>query len=307
MSQRYLKEVHDFIRNNVAGRTAQELADLTNAAFGTDFTASSMKSYKANHKLRSGTPGGLPKDRPTELYPAEVAAYIQAKYKGTSYADMATQLKETFGRDYTQAQIMGYYKNHKLNSGLTGRFKKGHTPPNKGRKGYVAPGSEKGWFQKGSTPWDTVPVGTIVTKTDGYLWKKINDTPGVWLQNWKQLHLLIWEEAHGPVPEGYRVIFKDKNKQNCVLENLALVSLAENAVMNNCGLRFENAANTETGILIAKIKIAAGKRKKRRCHHERVHRGEAAGADPAAADRRRPGDQPGRADQRNPGEPGRPV
>lgn len=268
MSQRFPKEVHDFIRNNVAGRTAQELADMTNAAFGTNFTASTMKGYKANHKLRSGTPCGLPKGRATEMYPAEVAAYIQANYKGTSYASMAAQLKETFGREYTPAQIMGYYKNHKLNSGLTGRFEKGNIPPNKGRKGYVAPGSEKGWFQKGGTPWDTVPVGTIVTKTGGYLWKKIDDKPGVWLQNWKQLHLLIWEEAHGPVPEGHRVIFKDKNKQNCVLENLALVSLAENAVMNKNGLRFENAAHTETGILIAKVKIAAGKRKKRRTTHE---------------------------------------
>ena len=51
MSQRYPKEVHDFIRDNVEGRTAQELADLTNAAFGTAFTAASMKSYKTNHKL----------------------------------------------------------------------------------------------------------------------------------------------------------------------------------------------------------------------------------------------------------------
>ena len=264
MSQRYPKEVHNFIRNNVAGHTTQELAEMTNAAFGTNFTAASMKSYKANHKLRSGTPCGLPKGRATEMYPAEVAAYIQANYKGTSYASMAARLKETFGREYTPAQIMGYYKNHKLNSGLTGRFEKGNIPPNKGRKGYVAPGAEKGWFQKGSTPWDTVPVGTIVTKTDGYLWKKIDDKPGVWLQNWKQLHLLIWEETRGPVPEGSMVIFKDGDRKNCAPENLALVSLAENAVMNNCGLRFENAAHTETGILIAKIKIAAGKRKKRR-------------------------------------------
>ena len=225
MSQRYPREVHAFIRDHVAGRTAQELADMTNAAFGTNFTASSMKSYKANHKL---------------------------------------------------------------NSGLTGRFEKGHIPPNKGRKGYVAPGSEKGWFQKGSTPWDTVPVGTIVTKTDGYLWKKIDDKPGVWLQNWKQLHLLIWEDAYGPVPEGHRVIFKDGDHQNCTLENLALVTLAENAVMNKSGLRFTNAAHTETGILIAKIKIAAGKRKKRRNTHERKsnsggHQGAGEGAGGGAA------------------------
>ena len=266
---RYPKEVHDFIRDNVSGRTAQELADMTNAAFGTGFTAASMKAYKNNHKLKSGTPGGLPKGRATELYPAEVAAYIREHYKGTGHAAMAAQLKAVFGREYTTAQIKAYYQNHKLNSGLTGRFEKGHISHNKGLKGCIAPGCEKGWFKKGGQPWDTVPVGTIVTKTDGYLWKKIDDKPGIWLQNWKQLHLLLWEEAYGPVPEGYRVIFKDKNKQNCVLDNLALVSMAENVVMNREGLRFENPEHTEAGILIAKIKIAAGKQKKRRNTRER--------------------------------------
>lgn len=176
MSQRYSEEVHEFVRKHVKGKTAKELAKMTNERFGTNFTASSMKSYKANHKL---------------------------------------------------------------NSGPTGRF------------------------EKGDKPWNTVPVGTVTTKTDGYLWKKIDNKPGTWLQNWRQLHLLIWEEANGPIPEGYRVIFKDKDKQNCVLENLALVSLTENAVMNRSRLRFENPDCTEAGILIAKIKIAARKRKKK--------------------------------------------
>ena len=269
MSQRYPKAVHDFIRDNVAGHTTIELAEMTNAAFGTDFTPASMKSYKANHKLKSGTPCGLLKGRATEMYPAEVAAYIRENYKGTGHAAMAAQLKETFGREYTPAQIKAYYSRHKLNSGLSGRFEKGSIPPNKGRKGYIAPGCEKGWFKKGSQPWDTVPVGTIVTKADGYLWKKIDDKPDGGRFNWKQLHLLIWEEANGPVPEGYVVIFKDGNRQNCSLDNLALVTMAENAVMNRHGLRFHHAEHTETGILIAKVKIAARKHQKRRNTNER--------------------------------------
>lgn len=263
MSRGYSPEVRAFIADNVAGRTAQELADMTNAAFGTAFTAATMKSYKANHKLKSGTPVGLP-GTPSKLFPAHVAAYIRENYHGTGHAEMAARLKETFGKEYTQAQIAAYYKNHKLNSGLTGRFEKGNIPQNKGRKGYIAPGCEKGWFQKGDQPWDTVPVGTIVEKSDGYLWKKINDLPGGWRQNWKQLHLLVWEEGNGPVPEGHRVIFKDGNRRNCDLENLALVTLAENAVLNRCGLRFEHGEHTETGILIAKVKIATKKRQNRR-------------------------------------------
>lgn len=264
MSRRYGPEVHIFIREHVEGYTSEELAQMTNAAFGTCFTKSSMKSYKQNHHLKSGTPCGLPKGRYTEKYPEPVARYIQEHHKGTGPKEMAQQLNGTLGTDYTQAQIAAYYKNHKLNSGLIGRFEKGDVPHNKGRKGYCAPGSEKGHFKKGSQPWDTVPVGTIVTKADGYLWKKIDDKPGIWLQNWKQLHLLLWEEAYGPIPDGHLVIFKDGNRQNCVLENLAMISMAENAVMNKNGLRFENAAHTEAGILIAKIKIAASKRKRRK-------------------------------------------
>lgn len=262
MSQRYSQEVHAFIRENVAGHTTAELAAMTNAAFGTDFDTNKMKCYKNNHKLKSGTPCGLPKGQPTELYPAEVREYIHQHYKGTSYVAMAAQLKETFGRDYTPGQIMAYYKNHKLNSGLTGRFEKGHVPANKGRKGYVAPGAEKGWFQNGGQPWNTMPVGTILKKQDGYLYKKINDRPGDWRHNWKQLHLILWEEAHGPIPKGCLVIFKDGDRQNCVLENLTLITQAENAVMNKQGLRYSSPDHVETGILIAKVKIAASKRKK---------------------------------------------
>lgn len=263
MSIRYPTEVHQFIRNNVVGRTAKELAEMTNAAFGTGFTAASMKSYKANHRLKSRTPCGLPKGRPTELYPAEVVAYILENYRGTSYADMAAQLKDTFDREYTPAQIMNYYKNQKLNSGLTGRFQKGNIPSNKGRKGCCAPGSEKGWFKKGNRPWDTAPVGTIVVR-EGYLWKKFADKPDGGRFNWKQLHILNWEEVNGPVPQGHVVIFKDKNPMHTDLANLALVTMSENSVMNQCGLRFEHPELTETGILIAKVKIAAGKSKKRR-------------------------------------------
>ena len=125
MAQRYPKEVHDFIRENVAGHTAQELADMTNAACGTNFTKATMKAYKQNHKLRSGTTRGIPKGAPTEMYPAEVAAFIHKNYVGTGYAEMAALLKENFGREYTTSQMMGYYKNHKLKIGLTGgRFQK---------------------------------------------------------------------------------------------------------------------------------------------------------------------------------------
>ena len=259
MSIRYPPEVHQFIRDNVEGRTSEELASMTNAAFGTNFTKGSMKSYKQNHKLKSCTQCGLPKGHPSKQFPAPVADFIRSHYMGVGPTEMTSRVNQAFNTAYTTRQISAYYKNHKLNSGVTGYFEKGHTPPNKGKKGYCAPGCEKGHFKKGHTPHNKTPIGTVLTKADGYLWKKI----GEGARDWKQLHILTWEETNGPVPDGYMLIFKDNNRENCSLDNLALVSKAENAVMNRCGLRFENPEHTNTGILIAKVKIAARKRRKK--------------------------------------------
>jgi hypothetical protein len=221
-----------------------------------------MKSYKQNHKLKSGTPVGLPKGHPSKQFPAPVADFIRSNYLDVGPTEMTSKVNQAFDTAYTTKQIAAYYKNHQLNSGLTGRFEKGHMPPNKGKKGYCAPGAEKGHFKKGHTPHNKTPIGTVLTKADGYLWKKIGEGS----RDWRQLHILLWEEAHGPVPDGHMIIFKDHNRENCSLENLALVSKSENGVMNRCGLRFENPEHTETGILIAKIKIAANKRKKENNH-----------------------------------------
>lgn len=47
-------EVQLFIRNNVAGRTAKELAEITNDMFGTTYSKPQMQTYRKNHGLRSG-------------------------------------------------------------------------------------------------------------------------------------------------------------------------------------------------------------------------------------------------------------
>ena len=258
MSQRYPPEVHAFIRENVAGRTAEELAAITNAAFGTNFTKETMKAYRGNHKLRSGTVRGLPKGHPSKQFPAPVADFIRSNYKGVGPAKMTAMVNQEFDTTYSRSQITAYYKNHNLNSGLTGQFPKGHVPQNKGKKGVCSPGCEKGHFKKGHTPHNKYPIGTIVDKGDGYLWKKI----GEGARDWKQLHILNWEEANGPVPDDCYIIFRDGDRTNCELENLVMVTKAEHAVMNKHGLRPESPEYMDSAILIAKIKIASRKRKK---------------------------------------------
>lgn len=264
--RRYPDEVHKFIAENVKGRTTKELVELVNAKFGQLFTESKMKSYKTNHKLKSGTPCGSPAGRPTNLYPEEIRNFIEEKHTGIGPKDMAELLNKTFGTSYTQTQMKSYYGNNDINSGLTGYFYKGHTPANKGMRGYHAPGSEKGWFKKGQEPINHKPVGSERVDVDGYTLIKTEE-PNVWIPK----HKVIWEEKNGKVPEGHVLTFLDGDKSNITLDNLELITMAESLELTRSELRSENPEFTKTGILIVKVKTTSNKLKKRKkeANHEK--------------------------------------
>lgn len=266
MGRRYPQAVHDFIRENVDGRTVHELVELTNARFDTNFTPSSMKAYKCNHHLRSGTPTGTPKGAPSKQFPAEVRDYIRDNHKGVGPKEMAERLNQIFGASYTKSQIKGYYGNNGLNSGLTGRFEKGHIPPNKGKKGWSAPGTEATRFHAGNLPHNTKPIGWERKQADGYTYVKVRMRPSRsdCNDNFVAKQRLIWEAANGPVPEGHVVIFKDGDKGNFNLNNLALISKQENRILNQRGLRSSYPELTEAGIAVAQVRAAMHNKKQQR-------------------------------------------
>lgn len=258
MARRYKQEVHDFIKANVEGTATRELCRLLKEATGVEMSESAMKSYKSNHNLKSGTPSGLPKGHPSKQFPREIADYIRNNYKGVGNKEMAERLNKKFGTNYTAKQLNTFYKNHGLNCGLTGRFEPGHIPANKGKHMPTRGRMAETQFKKGHTPHNKLPIGSIIKKSDGYMWKKI----GEGARDWKQMHVIVWEEAHGPRPEGYLITFKDGDTTNYKLENLALVSMAESLEMTRKGLRSDNPSITETGVLVARLNCKINSKKK---------------------------------------------
>lgn len=256
MSRRYPEEVHEYIRDNVKGKSAAELAGMTNAEFGTGFTASSMKAYKANRKLRSGVPTGNKKGT-ARVFPEEVQDFIRKNVMGTSCRELTERVNTEFGTSYRAPQIKAYKGNHGLSSGLTGRFKKGHIPANKGKKGICASGSEKGWFRKGHVPANHKPVGSERIDVDGYVLVKTAEP-----NEWKLKHRLVWQEHNGEIPEGKIVTFLDGDKQNTHRGNLVLITNEENLEMNRSGLRGRDPELTRTGSLVARLTACKNQRKK---------------------------------------------
>ena len=92
------------------------------------------------------------------------------------------------------------------NTGRAGRFEKGNVPFNKGRKGYCAPGSEKGHFPKGNRPHTWRGAGhERIDRREGYV-VMIVDEPNPWTgaatrQVFK--HRWLWEQLHGPLPKDH--------------------------------------------------------------------------------------------------------
>jgi hypothetical protein len=118
-------------------------------------------------------------------------------------------------------------------SGKAHRYPKGHVSANKGlhRPGYsIGRGRmQETQFAKGQQPHNTMPLWSFRVNTDGYLLLKTGKPGPKPNSGWEFVHRLVWEQANGPLPHWRkaRIWWKDRNRLNCSLSNLELVSGAD--------------------------------------------------------------------------------
>jgi hypothetical protein len=167
------------------------------------------------------------KRAPVQWFPSELA-WIEANHH-LPRAELHHLFVRRFDRpDVSQANLTALCKRRGWLTGRTGCFPKGNVPANAGRKGYVAPGSEKGWFKAGRAPQDSArwqPIGTEILRYDGYVWRKVRDD-GPLHHRWRQVHLIRWEAAHGLVPDGHVLKCLDGDRTNTDPDNWAAVPRA---------------------------------------------------------------------------------
>lgn len=115
-----------------------------------------------------------------------------------------------------------------------GAFRAGIIPHNKGRK--MAPEVREKcaptMFKPGSIPPNTKPQGDDISIRKSHTGK-----PEVYLRlelgKWVMLSRHTYQSFYGPVPDGYIVYHKDEDPLNCDIENLGLMSRADNARRNH--------------------------------------------------------------------------
>lgn len=176
---------------------------------------------------------------------------LRRTFPHTHTATVARQLRRTYTSTAGRAAKLGLHKSvaylarHRRTGGerlrifgARSRFPRGHVPANKGlrRPGWSPGRMKETQFKPGVPSWRTMAIGSM-RLVDGYVYRKISDTPNVpWTRNWKVEHQLVWERAHGALPAGHVVVFRNSDRTDIRLENLERLTrrelMARNTVHN---------------------------------------------------------------------------
>lgn len=147
------------------------------------------------------------------------------------YSEIIEEFNKRFPETlFTVNRCKTFISNNGLNTGFNGRFEKGRQSPTKGRKWneYMSESSQinsrKTCFKKGNVPKNHKPVGTVQIRNN----KREGEAPVLYIKveepnRWRLYNRYIWEQAHGTIPKGYVICFRDGNTLNCKLDNLRCV------------------------------------------------------------------------------------
>ncbi len=234
--RRYTAEQLDFLRAGYQTMQVPELTAAFSARFGLQWTKGQIKGILSNHKITCGRAGGNRKGT-SLLFTSEQTGFIAEFYRQHTITALTAALNRQFDTAFSEQQIKSFIGNHRIRSGRTGCFKKGHEPWNAGTKGQGLTGPNKGSFRSGTMPRNKRRLWSERLNVDGYIEISVperNSWTGA-ATRWKCKHLWIWEAEHGPLPDGHAVAFIDGDRTNITLDNLMLVSRAELLRLNQNG------------------------------------------------------------------------
>ena len=204
-----------------------------------DWVARRIGVSKAALKSRARILGIRRKVHRREPWTDRQLAYLRKHYADMRAEDIAKRVRHTVGSVWRTASKLGLKKSPEFlaqwghlvastDGARANQFAKGQSPANKGKRidEFMSEDgirrSSRTRFKAGHRPHNQRDIGTERVHSDGYVYLRT-------ASGCVPKHRHVWEQAHGTVPEGYVVAFRDGNRQNCDLTNLYLLSRADNA------------------------------------------------------------------------------
>lgn len=165
---------------------------------------------------------------PRTHWPPEAVAELRRRYPHEHSADIARDLGVPVKAVHGKASSLGLRKSRETiariarermldpaHPGRQAQFRPGFTPWNAGkpRSTGLHPNTTAHHFRSGQVNGRAaqleVPVGTLRVNRDGVLVRKTGTTSGPYNLRWTPVHRQVWEAAHGPVPKGHAVVFRE--------------------------------------------------------------------------------------------------
>lgn len=222
----YTKEEIEYLRKigGMTGRTNKEITEMFNEKFNQNRTINSIIQAKYRNNIKTYT----------RVYTKEQLDYLKEITPSRSHEEITDLFNEKFKDNRTKESIKSVLQEKGIKTG------------------------SRGWFEEGTVPKNTLPVGTEIGREDGYIYVKIKHP-----NTWKAKHHIIWEKKNGAIPENHVILFGDRNRENFDINNLILVSKAQVLQLNRLDLIKEDADLTRTGIIIADLHQKISEKRKK--------------------------------------------
>lgn len=235
----YTPEMMEWLKEHYNTMKMDDLTKEFNITFNVDYTKSALW-----HKLNRIIEGGIVRDEHKLIsrvkWTNEMVNWLKEHYEDDSNNRLAIKMNSIFN-----TKITGSSLEHKI-------ARLGLKKSKEKIKRYILQNNFT--FQKGHIPVTKKPIGYERITPEGYTWVKVAE-PDIF----RAKHRVIYEQHHGPIPKGYKVIFADGDRSNFEIDNLVLVNNAELGTLNKNKLIYKGCGEaTKSGLLIAKIMIRRG-------------------------------------------------
>ena len=193
-------------------------------------------------RQKSTAPTEQKRPSPT-VWTNDMLRKLRREYPTRYNAELARELGLKMGTVKNKAYKLGLRKSaeHIREATAKGQFKPGQQSHTKGKKmsPEVYAKVKRTMFRKGHTSGRTLYDGaTVIRKGDkeGTRYRYIR----VALRKWQEYYRYVWEQAHGPIPEGGVIRHINGDTLDDRLENLELLTKQENMVRNSASLNLSD-------------------------------------------------------------------
>lgn len=197
-----------------------------------------------------------------DRYPHEKASCV-ARALGRTLSSVyarAAQLGLQKSADFLASPSSGRVLPGRSRAGsVATQFKPGSTSWNKGVAGSAGhhPNSRRTQFKKGgmtgAAQHNYQPIGTLRIN-NGALEQKVTDDPSLYpARRWRPVARIVWEQAHGQIPDGHAVVFKPgcatTDPARITPEALELISRRDLMLRNSRHTRYPPEVNRAIQLL----------------------------------------------------------